>query len=1126
MNKILQIKTKMFQRVLFVCLLLILNTVTIISHATGIPNVVIQQQINQKKVTLNFKVRPLADVLKEIKKQTAIDYVINSEIAQEIGDVTINVTNVTVDVALKTILQDSEYEYTVMNNHITFVKKTAAKNQNSPFTLKGIILDSNKKPIVGATIFTVGTTHGAITDAKGNFVLKTSVGSSIEVSYVGKKTTIKKITSEELVIINMDDDNIVMDNVIVTGYSTINKTSFTGNYTSVNGSELKNVSSRNIVSALQVFDPSLRIKENLQYGSDPNALPEFSIRGNSSMGVNSLDAATSLSKSNIENNSNLPIFILDGFEVSVEKVYDMDVDRIENITILKDAAATAMYGSRAANGVIVITSIRPKTGDIRITYNFLSSLVTPDLTDYNLMNASEKLNAELLAGLYNGDNENENTFLMAEYNYKKRMVDSGIDTDWLSLPLKNIYNHKHTIYVEGGDGGFKFGLGLKYSNNDGVMKKSFRDTYGANLTLDYVYKKFQIRNEVLFDMMKSQESPYGMFSDYARKQPYDKYFDENNNYLKKTNGTLVNDTNPIYNSQLNGYDKTKYDEIRDNIGINWYLNDAILLKGQFSLSKKITKSNRFKDPDDSSYSESLAKEYRGEITTRDGSDFEWSTNILFLFNKNIKKNYINFTAGLNASSIDSDQINAQYRGISLSNMDDISFAKEIVKKPTNNASSTRLIGYLASLNYTYDNIYLFDASVRLDGSSLFGTDKKYAPFWSVGAGINVSKYKFFKNNVVTELRLRGSYGSLGKINFPPYRALSMYNINNDKSYSTGNVAILQAMGNSALTWETTKTLDLGIEFKLFRDALDVRFAYYNKETIDLITDVTLPSSSGFTTYSDNLGGIVNKGMEINLRSNIYQTKEMNIVLYANMNRNKNEITSISNSLKKLNEEIDQYLSQYPTQTNSSPNNKPLTKYIEGGSTTSIFAMQSAGIDPTNGKEKFIRRDGSSSYVWSAADQIIVGNSLPDFQGSFGLNLRYKDLSLFASFMYEYGAQAYNYVLVDKVENADIKYSNVDKRVLYDRWIKPGDVTPLKDIKDRNFTTKPSSRFVQDKNVLSCQSISLRYDLKAVYAKKIGFNSISIQVSAENPFRWSTVKEERGISYPFARTYNLTINVSL
>ncbi len=291
---------------------------------------------------------------------------------------------------------------------------------------------------------------------------------------------------------------------------------FTGNSVSIKREDLLKVSKSNVIAALQTFDPSFRIQENNQWGSDPNAIPEMYIRGRSGVGIKELDK-DQLSKSQLENNPNLPLFIMDGFEISARKLYDFDPNRIENVTILKDAAATAMYGSRAANGVVVITTIAPKPNKIMITYNMTGTVMMPDLSDYNLMNAREKLEAEVASGVYQGSNAFGQDLLNREYHAKLSNVLRGVDTDWLSQPLRTAFNHQHSLYLESGAENLRFGVELNYNNNDGVMKGSFRDRAGVGLSVDYRIGDFQIRNYFSYTSVKSKESPYGIFSDYTKK---------------------------------------------------------------------------------------------------------------------------------------------------------------------------------------------------------------------------------------------------------------------------------------------------------------------------------------------------------------------------------------------------------------------------------------------------------------------------------------------------------------------------------------------------------------------------------------------------------------------------------
>lgn len=224
---------------------------------------------------------------------------------------------------------------------------------------------------------------------------------------------------------------------------------------------------------------------------------------------------------------------MDGFEISVQKLYDMDPTRIESVTILKDAAATAMYGSRAANGVVVITTVAPKAGSINVSYSFDSEITMPDLTDYNLTNAAEKLETEVRAGIFEAEDEYDRVTLEKIYHRKQANVAKGVDTYWLSLPLRTTFNHKHALFVEGGSEALRFGLDVSYHNQDGIMKESFRNRFGVALYIDYRLKSLQVKNQVSYTVVRSQESPFGSFSEYTKAQPYDVYKDKFGRYLEK-----------------------------------------------------------------------------------------------------------------------------------------------------------------------------------------------------------------------------------------------------------------------------------------------------------------------------------------------------------------------------------------------------------------------------------------------------------------------------------------------------------------------------------------------------------------------------------------------------------------
>lgn len=447
-----------------------------------------------KTVTLNLHNVSIETVLDAVKKQTGVNMLYNSQMFKGVPPVSINAKNEKWEVALKLILNPQGFDYVVKDGIVVVRKLQAEKRDNR---IRGTVIDSNKEPIPGASIIVKGTRTGTSTNIEGEFTLDVKDDKvTLEISFIGmKKQTLQvDATRKKMLEITMLDDVKTLEDVVVTGYSNVRKSSFTGSSTQITGDELRKVSQTNVLDAMQSFDPSFRLMSNTQFGSDPNALPEMYIRGRSGVGTRDLDK-NQLSKSNLENNPNLPTFIMDGFEVSIEKVYDLDPSRIESMTILKDAAATAIYGSRAANGVVVITTVTPKPGEVRVSYNFTGTVEMPDLSDYNLANASEKLEMERLAGLFDNSNM-ENQIL--DYNKRFAQTQRGVDTDWMVLPLRNAFDHKHSLFIEGGTQNLRWGVDASYNAANGVMKGSGRDRYSVGFSLDYRMKSLQVKNTVSF----------------------------------------------------------------------------------------------------------------------------------------------------------------------------------------------------------------------------------------------------------------------------------------------------------------------------------------------------------------------------------------------------------------------------------------------------------------------------------------------------------------------------------------------------------------------------------------------------------------------------------------------------
>ena len=658
---------------------------------------------DEKKVTLDLKDVPMETFLNTVKQKAGINMLYNSQMFKGVEPVTVKATNEPWKELLDRVLSPKGFTYATKDG-IVVIKKKDQKTR----TLEGKVVDEQGGELPGVTVLILGKERniGTMTDADGAFSLGLPEGDvTIRLSFVGMQTLeihTGKLNLDKVHTFKLKPDSKQLEEVVVTGYAKISKNSFTGTSVTVTADQLMSVSKTNVLGALQTFDPSFRIAENNLAGSNPNNVPELYIRGRSGIGTTQLDAQ-SLSKTSLKNNPNLPTFIMDGFEISVQKLYDMDPSRIASITILKDAAATAMYGSRAANGVVIITTVTPKAGKVNIDYNFTGTLEYPDLTDYNMMNAREKLETEVAAGLFKANPEqgfSEQSRLDALYNQKLNNVVRGVDTYWLSKPLRTVFNHKHSLYLDGGTEDLRWGADFSYNSGEGVMKGSYRDRMAGGLSLSYRLGAFQVRNYFSYTYTKSQESPYGSFSDYTSKLPYDEYIDENGRYLETTYPWTggSGEVNPLYEATLKNYDRSKSWELINNTELLWNIDSYWLLKGQFSVTKSNSDARTFLDPRSKKNDDLLGLNnvVSGQLDIATSNSLSWDATATLSYNRNIKKHNLNFLVGINATSSTGDSFGITYKGFPSGELSSPGYGNKVSGLPSNSDSKSRLFGALGT----------------------------------------------------------------------------------------------------------------------------------------------------------------------------------------------------------------------------------------------------------------------------------------------------------------------------------------------------------------------------------------------------------------------------------------------
>ena len=427
--------------------------------------------------------------------------------------------------------------------------------------------------------------------------------------------------------------------------------------------------------------------------------------------------------------------------------------------------------------------------------------------------------------------------------------------------------------------------------------------------------------------------------------------------------------------------------------------------------------------------------------------------------------------------------------------------------PTYYESVSRSVNGYFNTGYSFDDRYLMDFSLRTSGSSVFGTSRKYNTTWSVGLGWNLHKEKFIMDHVgwIDLLKLRASIGNPGNQSFDSAQSLLTYSFQYGSMNYFGLGAVLAQIGNPDLKWQITVDKNIGLDVTLFNKRFSLTADYYYKVTDPLLIKVSTPLSSGTETYMTNAGEQVSQGLTASVTYYIFQNFEERFswMIRANVRTQKTRIDKIGNKLSTL---------------NASGKGSNTVRYYDGADPDDIWAVKSAGIDPSNGKELFYAKDGSYTYDFSYDDEVICGNTRPDVEGVIGSSLNWKGFSVSLNFRYQMGADVFNEALYSKVENisrSDLN-KNQDKRALYERWQEEGDIVRFKNIASAE-TTPMSSRFVQKENVLTLESVYLGYEFYDGWIKKLGLSSLKFQVSMRDVFRASTIRSERGISYPFARS---------
>lgn len=1142
----------------------------------GVLNVIAGSAYSQENLKLNLKEVSLMTLFREIQKQTGIDFVYNEEQCRDFGKVSVEISDGMVEQLLQQVFDSSKLTYRFENGVIMIKALDEMRPQEQKVQISGSVVDTKGQPLPGVTILLKGTTVGCVTDSEGNFRLELPMRENIVLSFsfVGMKTIEVAYSGQKEMKVVLEEEITEMEqvNVISTGYYDIDKSKMTGAVEVVTARE---IAGKGYTSIDEVLRGTLAGVSVMNVSGRPGAQAQIRIRG-----VNSLTG-------NME-----PMWIVDGMPmqgnlptsvgvgatdlentVLTSGIGNISPDDVESITILKDAAAAAIYGSRAANGVIVIKTKRGRVGKSYINVQSSFAISEAPKNRLEMMNSEEKIaferslyedfpNATLRGRaslLYKGIDEGtiSRADAMAELENMRQ-----INTDWFDEIFSVALNHKHVVTLSGGSETTQFYSSINYSNEQGVIPNNDYKHFGATLKLTHDFNR---NLRILFDVSSSLRTEKSSASAvnplyYATfANPYERPYDENGNYaydysyepeLSKVKDGYMYDFNMLKDLRENTA-KTKYGSNQVNLQLEWKLFEGFMysLAGTVSNTSSYTRkeiapgsyTSKVKSWILDLYSENEIPDNLnlGALQENTSRSFGWTVRNQIKYARELKEDhFVNIVVGHEVSAVESNsfmQYSPQYdvdKGlIGYPNLDGVNAGDlDLDRLHETSKGQDRSVSVFATASYSYKDRYVVAGSSRWDGADIIGTDNRFSPLWNVSLKWNMHEENFMKScRFVNVLSLRGSYGFTGSIDRNAY-PFTLMTYGSLRYYDGIQLPIDVMPGNPSVKWQKKEDRSIGLDFSLFNYRINGTVNYYCNDVNNLLGDKKIPYSTGRGSVVANLSSLRNSGWEFSLNTvnidheNFRWTTSFNIAL------NDNKITDAF--YEKIS---DLYTIRRKYQ-------------IEGYPVNAWFGFKTAGINPQTG-EYMIYTDAKdedghpkgypygNGYIadgstYSTENAYYLGEAEPPISGGFGTTLTYKRLSLNAQFAFMTGHKiksfkSYNGSLMNASRLNQLKTEA-------NRWRKPGDITNVP-----KYTTSTATLSLleitddklEDGSYLKCNLISLGYNLPSNLCQKLGLSQLRCTFNVHNLFTWT---KYRGIDpetlgafgYPSAKKYMFTLNLGI
>lgn len=1096
-----------------------------------------------QNVTISKPSISLKDAFSEIRQQTGYFFIYNNEIVNQLKPISIHVRNATIDNALKELLKNQPLEYSIEDKVIIIKPKkvgTLPSKQNQTRRITGKVVDENDgEPLIGVTVKLKGSLLGAITNVNGEFTINAGPNDKAliftYIGYANKQIEISETSSNYNVSLSLENTQL---QEVVVAFGSTSKRELTNSVAQVTAKDIEQRPINNLNSALVGAAPGV---QSTSGSGQPGQGPSIVVRGFGSVTGN-----------------NNPLYILDGAPYDGD-ISNINPDDIENISVLKDAASTALYGSRAANGVVLITSKRGKRNSSTINFSANTAFSTRSLPDYDKVDAYQyfPLIWESLRNGALGNPRDASLSLKSELGWNPFNVadDEIVSFDGTLNPKARLLHSEDLSFRDEMQRiGVRKDMSLSLSGggekSDHYISLNYLDDKGYVIGSDF--KRFSAKVNVNAQPAKWLTTGLNMYGNYTDTEQANENSGINENpfyidlvmapiypvylhdpvtgaYLLDENGNRqydAGDYRPVMTGR-NVIAETKYNinnVKRTSITSNGYVEANFLRDFKFRSNISATIYNYRNNVFDSPL---MGDAYgAGRMTFRKYTTTSYNFNQLLTYNKTFAdKHKVTFLAGHENYLYNYDTFLSSKRGLSVFNSDPVLDNFSVNTGTEQNEIFYATEGYLSKLDYGYDGRYLVSGAIRRDGSSRFADGKRWGNFWSASAAWNIDRESFFKVKWIDLLRLRGSFGKVGNDDVGIYYAhQGLYTLNRSNGYESG--ATYTKIATPELVWETNSSADVAVEFGLFDSRLNGTVEYYERTSDNLLFQVTMPVTAGPQTKYVNFGSMRNKGIEIQLSGDVIRKKDFNWNMIVNFSTLSNKILSLP--------------SQYEGRITGN------RIFSTGQSLYEFWVREFYGIDPDTGNELFYAANSStaSSRVFKGTDTLTssgatdnvkfhyAGSAIPDFYGSINNVLTYKNFSFQLMFLYQVGGRVFDTDYQSLMHRGTIGRSlHVDA---LNRWQNPGDITNVPR-RSTGTTMYASDRFLTNASYLNLRTAALTYNLPKTFTAKFGSSAAKVFVNGENLFITSarkgmdptqTYQGDPSYTYAPSRIISFGLNVTL